>query len=241
MRVLLCDDHRMVNQGLCRLLGLSGWEVRGVLTADDTLKAAEEWAPDIVLLDVNLEDRNISGFEVMDELRARYPDLPVIIFSMHEPYTMQQSAVAAGARGFMSKDDDSQEMVAAVECVVAGGTWFPERAPPLPAGLTQHRLMVLHGICDGKGLKQIAADVKISLSGVKYHRTELLRVTGTDSTRGLVHEVTKRGWLLLPTVPRRGTSCTSFPIRRDRARSAPPRARRDKGTRRVHNKRTPQN
>jgi len=171
------------NQGLCRLLGLSGWEVRGVLTADDTLKAAEEWAPDIVLLDVNLGDRNISGFEVMDELRARYPDLPVIIFSMHEPYGMQQSAIAAGARGFMSKDDDYQEMVAAVECVVAGGTWFPERAPPLPAGLTRRRLQVLHGICEGKGLKQIVS------------------------------------------APPRGTSCTSSPIRRDRARSAPPPAR----------------
>jgi len=124
VRILLADDHTIVLQGLSRFLREQpGLEVVG--QAKDGPKAVElarELAPDVVIMDISMP--GLSGVEATRVIHSEKPEIKIIGLSMHASKRYVQEMYKAGASGYLLKDCDFDELVAAINAVAAGGTYF---------------------------------------------------------------------------------------------------------------------
>ncbi|OWQ91342.1 DNA-binding response regulator [Roseateles aquatilis] len=138
MRVLLIDDHPLILAALQTVIQGLGEDVQ-VLGADsaaqarDTLKARQDF--DLVLLDLNLGDA--SGFDVLEEFRAQYPSLPVVVISASDRASDVIRAIDQGAMGFIPKRTGNDVLAQALKLVMSGGIYVPpmslgSEAPPEP-------------------------------------------------------------------------------------------------------------
>jgi DNA-binding NarL/FixJ family response regulator len=118
-RVILVDDHPVFRNGLSTLLRASGIEVVGeAATGADAVALAERLAPDVVLMDLGLPD--VSGAEATSRIVASHPTTRVLVISLFRDDGSVDTALRAGARGFVVKDAPAEEVVAAVQAVAAG-------------------------------------------------------------------------------------------------------------------------
>src|SRR4030042_714375 len=124
IRILLADDHTIVLQGLSRFLQeQEGLEVVG--QAKDglaTVELAQQLSPDIVIMDISMP--GLSGIEATRQIHSDNPDIRVIGLSMHAARRYVQEMYKAGARGYLLKDCDFDELIAAIHAVADGGTHF---------------------------------------------------------------------------------------------------------------------
>ncbi len=124
IRILLADDHTIVLQGLSRFLReQEDMEVVG--QAKDGLAAVElarELSPDIVIMDISMP--GLSGVEATRQIHDEKPDIKIIGLSMHAAKRYVQEMYKAGARGYLLKDCDFDELMAAIRAVAGGGTYF---------------------------------------------------------------------------------------------------------------------
>jgi DNA-binding NarL/FixJ family response regulator len=124
IRILLADDHTIVLQGLSRFLReQEDMEVVG--QAKDglaTVELARELAPDIIIMDISMP--GLSGLEATRQIHNEKPDIKIIGLSMHAAKRYVQEMYRAGARGYLLKDCDFDELTAAIRAVAAGGTYF---------------------------------------------------------------------------------------------------------------------
>jgi len=133
IRVLVCDDHAVVREGIRHVLaGEPGFEVVAeAATGEQALALAAEHRPDVVVLDVTMPGE--SGLRVAPKLRAAVPGTRVLILSMHDNAEYVREGVRAGASGYVLKDSAAAELRLAVRAVHAGGTYF---STPAALGLT---------------------------------------------------------------------------------------------------------
>ena len=123
MRILLIEDHPIVRTGCRRLLqGISGTDVREATSAADGLPLAREFCPNIIVLDLRLPDAN--GLDLIEPLLAYESGAKVIVFSMYEDPAFAARALQAGARGYITKNDDPNVLLQAIEKVDRGGTFL---------------------------------------------------------------------------------------------------------------------
>src|SRR5260370_15381527 len=123
MKILTVDDHAVISQGLKRILddefeGATFGEARHSQEALD-LVSRERW--DLVILDVDLPGRG--GLDVLKQMRAEHPKLPVLMFSMHSEEQFAVRALKAGASGYVAKDSASERLVEAICKVIRGGRY----------------------------------------------------------------------------------------------------------------------
>jgi DNA-binding NarL/FixJ family response regulator len=138
IRVLVCDDHAVVREGIRHVLaGEPGFEVVAeAANGEQALALAREHRPDVIVLDVTMPGE--SGLRVAPKLRAAVPAARVLILSMHDNAEYVREGVRAGASGYLLKDSAAAELRLAVRAVHAGGTYFSTHAaqgltaPPLP-------------------------------------------------------------------------------------------------------------
>ena len=198
--VLLADDHPMVRRGLKQMLEdeFPGVQIGEASDAASTIEAANSRAWDLILLDINLPGR--SGLEVLEDLRASSPDVPVLVFSIFPEKDYAMRAFKLGASGFVCKQSDSDELLVAVKKVLAGGRYVtPALAETLAAALagetpgvphetlSNRELEVLRRIANGQTVKEIASDLSLSEKTIGTYRTrisEKLRLsTNVELTR----------------------------------------------------------
>jgi len=118
MKVLLIEDHPIVREGCRRLIeARDGHEVVEARTAAEGL-AALSLTPDVVVLDLNLPDRR--GLDVLADIRAAAPDARIIVFSMYEDPAFVSRALEAGALGYVTKNDDPEALLEAIDSVADG-------------------------------------------------------------------------------------------------------------------------
>ncbi|MCI4661257.1 MAG: response regulator transcription factor [Neomegalonema sp.] len=202
IRTLIVDDHPLVLEGLRSCLeNFARIEIVAVAEdADVTLRAVAEHQPDIVLLDVNLP--GINGLDIIEQIVVAAPDAAVIMLTMHDKKEYIDTALARGARGYVLKDTPSNEIVAAIDAVAAGGVYFcsslaqalgeaEKRRASSP--LTTREQGVLLLLSEGLSNKEVARRLDISVRTVETHRKNIKRKTGVSSTAGLTRYAIETG------------------------------------------------
>ena len=138
IRILLADDHTIVLQGLSRFLReQEDMEVVG--QAKDGLAAvalARELAPDIIIMDISMP--GLSGVEATRQIHSEKPEIKIIGLSMHAAKRYVQEMYKAGARGYLLKDCDFDELMTAIRGVAAGGTHFAGEFAGVTAPQAEH-------------------------------------------------------------------------------------------------------
>ena len=173
MRILLIEDHPIVRAGCRRLLeSLDGAEVGEAASAKDGLRIGRKFLPHIVILDLKLPDA--SGLDLIALLLSIDPTPKVIVFSMYEEPSFAARALEAGARAYISKNDDPDVLLRAVEKVNTGGIFLTAAMAEKLALMTTvgvvdgfrsfsvREIAVLDLLAQGKTLHEIANQLKIS-------------------------------------------------------------------------------
>lgn len=193
IRILLVDDHPMVREGLrARLSSVPRLQVVGEAgEAAEALRQLDLARPDVVLQDVGLKDGN--GIDLVRAMLERQPSLRVLMFSMYDNPEYVQRALQAGARGYVLKETPAEEVVAAIEAVVAGGTFlspavshrlFRGQAPrPM---LTPRESQILSALGRGESSKQIANTMNLSVRTIEAHRQSIKRKLGIEGQAELI-------------------------------------------------------
>ena len=206
--ILIADDHGIVREGLKRLLEAEAdFEVCAEASdGREVLTEVERTHPDVVVLDITMPQ--LGGLETLERLRAAHPDLKVVLLSVHGEAPMVHSAAALGVNGYVLKNGQATEVVAAVRAVTRGGSYFSPpvarelveqiRAPrtdapdPLAALSTRER-EVLKLIAEGFSAKEIGQRLSISAKTVEAHRTSLMRKLGARKATELVRVAVRHG------------------------------------------------
>jgi two-component system, NarL family, response regulator NreC len=205
--VLVADDHGVLRDGLCRLLeSQDGIQVVG--TVADGLQAidlAEQVQPDIVLMDISMP--RLNGIEATRSLAERAPNAGVVILSMHSSPDVIHRALAAGARAFLLKESVSDEVVAAIRAVAAGGRYLgqgisftgldPKRSGGLTVpnleDLTRAEREIVRLVADGSSNAQAAQLLGLSTRTVETYRSRIMEKLQLDSLSALVKFAIRNG------------------------------------------------
>ncbi|WP_432380810.1 response regulator transcription factor [Duganella sp. P38] len=186
IRVLLCDDHRVVREGLKQILADAGDIEVAAECADgpEALRQAAIQAIDMVLLDVALPLQD--GLEVLAELRRRAPRLPVLMLSTYPEKQYALRCHKLGAAGYLNKSVDADELLAAIRLIANGGSLAPGSTPKLPhETLSQREYQVFEAIAAGRSVGQIALELGVSSNTVSTYRARILEKTGTSNDVGI--------------------------------------------------------
>jgi DNA-binding NarL/FixJ family response regulator len=126
-KILIVDDHPIVRRGLAQLINQeSDLSVTGEAeNAEQALGFMGEQGFDIAIVDVSLGDTD--GIELTEMIKSKWPDLPVLILTMHDEPHYARSAIDAGARGYVVKRDAAETIVAAIRFVRSGGCYISSR------------------------------------------------------------------------------------------------------------------
>jgi DNA-binding NarL/FixJ family response regulator len=202
IRVLCIDDHPTVVDGLAAIINLQpDMTVAGTApTGGDGLQQFRKLRPDVVLVDLRLPD--MSGFEVLEKIKAEAPNARMIVLSSHEGDVDIRRALDAGAQGYVVKGMVREELLDVIRTVHSGRKRIPAAvaqtlAEHMTADMVSPReIEVLSLVSAGKRNKEIAAELSIAEDTVKMHvRNILSKLQASDRTeavtialrRGIIH------------------------------------------------------
>jgi DNA-binding NarL/FixJ family response regulator len=204
VRILLVDDHKMLRDGLRLRLQLEqDFSVVGeASSASEAYASIERDAPNVVIMDVNLPGEN--GIAATKKILAAHPELRLIVLTSAFDPDVANDALVAGARGFLRKEDASDELVRAIRVVLDGKVYLSaDAATALTAvlreksspgtDLSERELAVLKGVAEGLTYKEIADAMKISVKSVETYRARLARKLGCSTRAELVRYAVRRG------------------------------------------------
>jgi two-component system, NarL family, response regulator LiaR len=186
LRVMLADDHPLYRQGLARLLREQGIDVvADVANGEAAIRAAEELAPNVVVMDLYMP--GMSGIEATRRLTERAPASRVLVLSVSAHEADVTEAILAGAMGYVLKDGPVEEIVAGIRAAAAGQSVLSpriatmllhrERAPGAAvarAELSTRELEVLRLMAEGQSNQEIAENLVISVATVRTHISSIL-------------------------------------------------------------------
>jgi two-component system, NarL family, invasion response regulator UvrY len=206
--VLIADDHDIVREGVKQIVSETGDIVVGgeARTGAETIEQARERQWDVIVLDLNLPDR--PGLDVLAQLRAIAPQVPVLVLTMHQQASYAARVLKSGAAGFLSKDSARDHLVTAIRKVARGERFLPPAlAESLAfdlmdsgggakhARLSDREFQVLCAIAAGKPPRDIAVELNVSVKTVATHRARLLLKMGLKNNAQLVQYAMDHGLL----------------------------------------------
>ena len=213
-RIVLADDHVLIRHGIRIILSSDeNLEVVGeVSNGDELLDILKDGAADLLILDISMP--KVSGIELTEILKKRYPALKILVLTMHKNIRFLRRAISAGADGYLVKSDTEQEIMSAIRKIRDGKTYispcleneFAEdmlnsyRNPSSSKtfkGLTKREKQVLGLVVDGMTSKQIAAKLSLSPRTVDHHRASLLKKFEMSNSVDLVNFAIKNGYVTL--------------------------------------------
>lgn len=192
--ILLVDDHPLVRDGLrARLETIPHFFVVAEAgNASEALEQAGKQAIDLVLMDINLSG-GMNGIELTGRFNTLYPEIAVLMLSMHDKAEYVMQAIQAGARGYVLKDAPATDIIAAIDTVMSGGIYYSaslakQLARPMPPAmlLTPREREVLQSIATGKSNKHIARELNLSVRTVETHRLNIKRKLGIEGQADLI-------------------------------------------------------
>ncbi|GAB7030532.1 response regulator transcription factor [Streptomyces sp. NPDC021749] len=211
-RVVVADDQTVVREGIVMLLGLlPGIEVVGsAADGEEAVQLVARHAPDVVLMDLRMP--RCDGVEATRRIRAEHPGTQVVVLTTYADDDSLFPALQAGARGYLTKDADGEEIVRAIDDVLSGEAGlspkiqrrllerFTEPAhtvpqPPAepPDGLTAREAEVLRLVAEGLSNPEIARTLHVSTATVKTHINNLFAKAGLRDRAQAIHYAYRNG------------------------------------------------
>jgi len=209
VKVLLVDDHPMLRDGLRQAMARHPkFIVAGeASTGANALKLAAELAPDLIVMDIHLPDMN--GLEVTRQILALQPSVHILVFSGDAARSVVDEALQAGACGYIWKQSAAEELIRAVEMVMAGKLYLsPEvssgifedyrkslvqETDPCEPLLSQRDRQLLRLVAEGRRNKEIAVELAVSPKTVEAYRSRLMKKLGCSSSADLVRYAIREG------------------------------------------------
>lgn len=195
IRVLLCDDHRIVREGLKQVLAdapemrVAGEVASGDAVLDQVAALRAGEGLDVVLLDIALPGRD--GLDVLQALRQQHPTLPVLMLSTYPEKQYAVRCIKLGAAGYLNKSADPDDMLAAIRKVAGGGVFVtPTTAEALatavsgkqgPEALSHREHQVFRLLSAGHSVSEIGAQLGLAANTVSTYRVRILEKTGTKN------------------------------------------------------------
>lgn len=204
--IVIADDHELIREGIKKIIRSSkDMKIAGEAADFEELATlVAQSAPDLVILDLSLP--SYEGLAGLVELRTRFPDQRVLILSMFPEEQFAIAALRAGASGYVSKSMAAEELLLGIRRVMSGSTYVsahlagllasdaarPPARPPHEA-LTARERDVLTMIGAGKQIKQVSAELGISISSVNTYRARIFKKMGLASNAALIRYAIKFG------------------------------------------------
>lgn len=200
LRILVADDHEIVRRGVRALLeARPGWRICGeAVEGREAVEKAHRLKPDVVILDIGMPVLN--GLEAARQIRKDSPKCEVLILTMHESEQVVREVLTAGARGYVLKSDAGRDLVNAVETLSRHETFFTSSVADYvlqsfldarggeedPSAVTPREREVIQLLAEGRGNKEVAATLGISVRTAETHRTNIMRKLECRSFSDLV-------------------------------------------------------
>jgi DNA-binding NarL/FixJ family response regulator len=201
-RILVVDDHPMMRQGLAQLVGAeTDLVVCGEAeNAESALDCISTMKPDLVLADISLPGKN--GLELIKDFQALQPGLPVLVISMHDESLYAERVLRAGGRGYVMKQEGGKKLMLAIRQVLGGQIYVSEKMSALileifsgrrggaesspVENLTDREFEVFQLVGEGKGTRDIAEKLHLSVKTVDVHRTNIKKKLKLESATELI-------------------------------------------------------
>jgi len=204
VRVLLADDHVIVRKGLALLLAGAGFEIVGEASdGHEAVKLACRLEPDVAVLDLVMPLLN--GLDAAREMLAGFPRMKIVLLTSRQEEHMVLEALQAGIRACVLKNHQAEDLIRAIQDVVAGGVYLSpgmsrslaeayrarSAAPVDPLSVRERQVLQL--IAEGKRTREIAELLGVSVKTAESHRTNITKKLGISQTAGLVRYALQRG------------------------------------------------
>jgi DNA-binding NarL/FixJ family response regulator len=217
LRILIADDHALIRRGARDALeGRRGWNVVGEATTGlEAVNEAKKLKPDVAIIDISMPV--LDGVQATRQIREAVPNTKVLVLTMHESDQMVQSALEAGAHGYILKSDLTESLVKAVkdvcdgkrsltpkvsEIILEGFLKAKNREPTRERASiepTRREIEIIRLLALGKANKEIAERLGITVSTVQTHRARIMRKLGLHSLAELIHYALRRGIISAPS------------------------------------------
>ena len=199
IQILIVDDHAILRRGLKEILEREFRDVSigGAGTAEQALTQLDSEKWDLVILDITMPGR--SGVDVLRNLKALRPKLPVLVLSMHPEDQYGKRVLKAGASGYMNKESAPEELIKAVRKLLSGGRYVSptlaetlavdlgrDDGTPAHERLSDREFEVLRKMASGKTVGQIAQELHLSVPTVSTYRARILEKMGMSTNAELI-------------------------------------------------------
>lgn len=198
-RILIVDDHPIIRQGMAMLINREP-DLHACCVAEQIEQAVvvnRACTHDMAIVDMSLE--GFSGLELIRRLQFEFPDLPILVLSMHDESIYAEPALKAGARGYLMKQVATEDLLGAIRQVLHGELFVSDRMrssmlkkmtggamSPSPIGtLSPSELEVLHLVGMGLGTSEIAERLSRSVKTIESHKANIKRKLNLDSSSQL--------------------------------------------------------
>ncbi len=207
-RVLMADDHSLILAGLRKLVEGECDVVGAVEDGRALVEAAQKLRPDLILMDISMPLLN--GLEAARQLAKLVPESKLIMLTMHASPTYATEAFQAGASGYLLKRSAASELSQAIKSVLQGQQYLTplitkdvldsvfkpstgERGTPASTALTPRQREVLQLVAEGRGTKEIATILSVSVKTVEFHRSRIMQQLGIHTTADLTKYAISHG------------------------------------------------
>lgn len=205
LRILLADDHALVRRGAREVLqARRGWQVVGEATTGvEAVEKAKKLKPDVTIIDIGMPE--LDGVQATHQIREAVPSTKILVLTMHDSDQMVQSALEAGAHGYVLKSDLTECLVRALKDISRGKRSLTPKvseivlegflkarshrrqAGHVAAQPTPRELEIIRLLAEGKVSKEIAHELGIAVRTVEAHRANVMQKLGLHSLAELIH------------------------------------------------------
>lgn len=204
IKVLLVDDHALVRRGFRVMLEDDpDVDVAGEASdGEEAVRLAEKLRPQVIVMDCALP--KMDGMEATRRIKKQWPEIAILMLSMHAEETWVRLALESGANGYILKSAVDLDLADAIKRVAAGNTVLDPKVSltsvlkgERASGLTAREVEILRLIVSGKSNKEIAVDLGLSVNTVAVHRANIMESLGIHNTAELVVYAIKNGLVTL--------------------------------------------
>ncbi|MES2237774.1 MAG: response regulator transcription factor [Pseudomonadota bacterium] len=200
IRIVIADDHSIIREGVKQILS-SAVDLAIVGEAQNGHEVIEHVRAsnfDVLLLDLSMPGR--SGIELIKQVHGEKPKLRILVFSMHQEHQYAVRAIKSGASGYLTKDSNSAQLLAAIRKVAGGGAFIsldvaeqfalgamPDADQPPHKTLSDREFQVLHWLVSGNTVSDIARQLSLSVKTVSTHKARLMQKMNMHNQTELIH------------------------------------------------------